>query len=83
MLIEEIRNIQSSKKDLRNFGLTVGSAMIIFGGILIWLQKTNYLLFLIVGFGLFLCGVFVPGILKPVQRVWMKFALILGWLMTG
>jgi hypothetical protein len=82
MLIDEIRNIRSSKRDLRNFGITVGIALIVLGGTLYWLEKALFLFFLIPGLVVFLCGLLAPFILKPMQKVWMTFAVIIGWLMT-
>ena len=35
MLIEEIKNIKSTKKDLRNFALTIGIVLILIGLFLI------------------------------------------------
>ncbi len=82
MLIDEIKHIKSSKKDLRNFGMMVGDTLLVLGGILYWLDKAVFPYFLFLGAGLFLCGLLAPAILKPIQKVWMMVAVIMGWIMT-
>jgi len=82
MLLEDIKAIKSSKKDLRNFGLTVGIAFGIFGGVLWWFDRSAYPY--LVGLGVFLVigGLLVPKMLLPLQKVWMTFAVIMGFFMT-
>jgi hypothetical protein len=82
MLIEEIRNIKSTKKDLRNFGLAVGVVLFLIGGLLFWKERPSYPYFLGIGTFLIASGLILPGLLKPFQKVWMTLAVILGWIMT-
>ena len=82
MLLDEIKNIQSSKQDLKKFGVTVGIALIILGCFLLWLEKDTYPYFLISGPVLIISGLFAPQLLKPIQITWMAIATILGWFMT-
>lgn len=82
MLLEEIKNIKSEKKDLRNFGLTIGIALGLLGGLLWWKGKDTYTIFLIASVVFILMGLILPSILKPLQKAWMIFAVILGWFMT-
>jgi hypothetical protein len=81
-MIDEIKNISSTKNDLRKFGLTVGSFLIIVGGLFFWFDKASYPYLLALGIVLILCGSALPILLKPVYVVWMTFATILGWVMT-
>lgn len=82
MVFEDIRNIKSGKRDLRKFGLTVGIALGIFGGLFLWRGKGYYdILFYIAG-AFLLLSLTVPIVLKPIQKVWMALAVILGWVMT-
>ena len=82
MLLQEIKQIKSSKRDLRKFGLTVGSALLILGGILFWYQKPSFP-YILGGAGvLLLSGLLFPIILLPVQKLWMTFAVVMGWLMS-
>jgi hypothetical protein len=82
MLIEEIKNIKSSKKELRKFGITVGIVLGLLGGFLWWKGKDLYLIMFVISFLFLFFGAIVPIILKPIQKVWMSLALILGWIMT-
>jgi hypothetical protein len=82
MLIEEIRNIKSTKKDLRNFGFAVGAVLLIIGGLLFWKERPSYPYFLGIGAFLIVSGLIFPALLKPLQKAWMTLAVILGWIMT-
>jgi len=79
---EEIKDIKSSKKDLRDFGITVGSGFFVLGGLFWWRTGDFYPLLFIIAALLVFLGISLPGILKPFQKVWMSLAVVLGWLMT-
>ena len=81
-MIEEIENIKSEKIDLRKFGIMVGTVLLIIAGLLFWKEKESFQLFLAIGIVLFVAGIALPFILKPIYWVWMVFATILGWFMT-
>ena len=81
-MFDEIKNIKSEKSDLRNFGIIVGIILLIISGFLFWKEKESYQIFLTVGTILFMLGILVPAILKPIYWIWMIFASILGWFMT-
>ena len=81
-MLDEIKNIQSGKKELRNFGFTIGLILCFIAGILFYKNHnlfipTAYTAAVFIGFSIIL-----PKILKPIYLVWMIFALILGWIMT-
>jgi len=82
MLREEIKAISSTRRDLRNFGLVVGGGFLIFGGLLFWREKTLWPYFGGAGLGLALLGLAAPPVLKPLQKIWMKLAVVMGWFMT-
>lgn len=82
MISEEIKHIKGSKKDLRKFGITVGSALLIICAVLFWFEKSAWLYLLIIGIILILSGLLFPLILKPLNKIWMTLAIILGWIMT-
>lgn len=82
MVVQDIRNIKSGKRELRKFGLTVGIALGVFGGLFLWRGREYYdILFYIAG-AFILVGLTVPIVLYPIQKVWMTLAVILGWVMT-
>ncbi len=82
MLLEEIKNIKSEKKDLRNFGITFGIVLGLIGGALWWKEKDTYSLFVILSLAFFFFGFALPVLLKPLQKTWMAFAVVLGFFMT-
>ena len=81
-MFEEIKNIKSEKSDIRKFGITIGIILMIIAGFLFWKEKESYQIFLTVGTILFVLGILVPAVLKPIYWIWMIFATILGWIMT-
>ncbi len=82
MIIEEIRNIKTGKRELRKFGITVGIVSCLLGGLFLWRGRDYYSYFLILSAALLLLGLAVPILLKPIYKVWMTLAVLLGYLMT-
>ena len=82
MIIEEIKNIDSSIRELRKFALAMAIPLALIGGFLLWRHKSYYRYFFIASV-LFVCpGLLVPVALTPLHKVWMSFSIIMGWLMT-
>ena len=81
-MIEEIKNIKSSKQDLRKFGFTVGIVLGALGGLFWWRGREFYVYVLAAGGLLLFFGWVWPVVLKPIQKVWMTLAVVLGWFMT-
>ena len=79
MIIEEIKNIKSGKKELRQFGIVISIALVILGAFCLWRGREAYVYFFILSAGFLLSGLLRPFILKPFQKIWMSFAVILGW----
>jgi hypothetical protein len=82
LLLEEIKNIKSEKKDLRNFGITFGVVFGILAGALWWKEKDTYTIFAILSLAFFFFTFVLPVLLKPLQKAWMAFAVVLGFFMT-
>ncbi len=82
MIIEEIRNIKSGKREVRQFGLTVGIILGLLGGLFFLRQRDYYPYFLILSFMLLFLGLTSPILLKPIQKIWMTLAVSIGWVMT-
>jgi multisubunit Na+/H+ antiporter MnhG subunit len=78
----EIRNIDSSVKKLREFGLVVGGVLVLFGAFAMWRGKGFYPHLYAVGSVLVIFGAAAPGLLKPVQKAWMALAIIIGFFMS-
>ena len=82
MIIQEIRKIDSSVRELRKFAFVMGIPLALIGGFLLWRQK-NYCWYFFAASAFFvLAGLLVPVVLKPLHKVWMTFSIIMGWLMT-
>jgi hypothetical protein len=82
VIIEEIRNIKSGKRELRKFGITVGISLGLLGGLFLWRGRDYYSYFLVISAALLLLGFAVPILLRPIYKVWMTCAILMGWFMT-
>ena len=68
MLLEEIKAIKSDKRDLRNFGITIGIASGILGGLLWWKGKDTYMVFTIISAVFIFFGLVVPAAFKAASE---------------
>jgi hypothetical protein len=82
MIIEDIRNIRSEKRDLRNFGITMCVGLGVLGVLFFWRDKGAYVYFLVLSPVFLILGLTVPVALKPAHKVWMSLAVVLSWFMT-
>jgi hypothetical protein len=82
MFKEEFINIKETKKDLRKFGLTVGGVLLGISILLFYFEKPTAIYFTIIGGFLFISGLVIPQILKPLNKIWMGLAIILGFFMS-
>lgn len=82
MLKEEIKNIAEDKSALKKFGVTVGGVLILISVILYLLEKDLSFYIGSIGVLLFLIGLIYPVILKPLNKIWMTGAIILGWVIS-
>jgi len=82
VFIEEVRNIKSSKSQLRNFEIAAGIILGLLGGLFYRQQNDCYPYLLVLSAVFLLSGLLLPNLLRPVYKVWMFLALPLGWLAT-
>ena len=82
MIDRMITEIKPTRKNIRNFGITIGLFLMIFGGILFWKEIEDYIFVTFVGIVFIVCGLGLPIILKPIYLFWMIVSSILGWVMT-
>lgn len=67
----------------RRFGLLVGSAFLLLGGISFWRgHEVAPVVSWVLGGALFAAGLLIPGRLGPAYRGWMGFALVLSKVTT-
>lgn len=81
-MLDEIKKIKSDRKNLREFGLTIGIILAILGCVALWRGKPSAWYLLPVGLSFMVFGLLLPEVLKPLQKLWMAFALILGFFMS-
>lgn len=81
-MIEEIRNIKSGKKELRNFGFTIGIVLLLIAGVLFYKNNNLFISFAYIAGVFIVLGFLFPQLLKPIYFIWMIFAVVIGWIMT-
>ncbi len=87
MILQEIKKIKAEKKDLRKFGFTVGTVIVLIPALLWLLSKSVYIntgiiIFFLLGLFLIISAVVIPAILKYPHKYWMALALVLGFIMS-
>ena len=81
-MIDELKNIRTDNKVIRDFGILIGLILLIIAGILFYKERESYELIILLGVTSIGIGLGKPIILKPFYSVWMYFSVVLGWLMT-
>ena len=82
-MIQEIKKITSSRRELRNFGIVIGLVLLGISLLLFFKDHTtSFKLFAISGTLFVLSGLIIPRLLVPLYWPWMIFAVIIGWVMT-
>ena len=82
MIIEEIKNIKSGKRELKQFGITIAVVLAILSCWFLWRGRDGGYILLIITILFLALGLFLPNLLKPLQKMWMTLAVLLGWVMT-
>jgi len=78
-----MQKLNLDRKSLREFGLTLGAFFLVISGVSLLRHKSVFLMYsLIASCVSSIMGLVLPGFLKPVYIVWMRFAFILGWINT-
>lgn len=79
---EDIRQLKTSDRDLRKFGLMVGGVFAVLGALFLWRHKPIGPYFLWPGGVLVLFGAVFPRALKWIYIAWMSVAFVLGFVMA-
>lgn len=82
MLRDELKHIASTPRDLCNFGLTMAVVLLTVAAVLWWKAKPYYLNFVYPALLFALLGVAAPTCLRPLQRIWMVLAVLIGFVMN-
>ncbi|MCK4306122.1 MAG: hypothetical protein KAY24_17915, partial [Candidatus Eisenbacteria sp.] len=75
-----VRDVE--RRRLRSFGLTVGAAFCILAALLLWKDRGSWPIFAALGGLSLLMAGLAPMALRPIERVWMRVARAMGWVMT-
>ncbi len=86
MIRQEIRELDVGKKHVRSFGYLVGGALMALALVGLWRRggAANVTVYALLGSGgaLAALALAAPAALRPLYRVWMGLALVLGFVMT-
>lgn len=82
-MIDDLKNIKSGKKELREFGITIGVILILLGVLVMWRGKSERAPYLFLSGAIFLALAFTfRRILMPAQKIWMGFSVIMGFFVS-
>ncbi len=82
---EEFSELDTSRKALRTFGWQIGGIFLLIGGVLAWHWGAfGTLVMILLGLGgvLLVVGLSFPAALRPIYKLWMGLALVLGFVMS-
>jgi hypothetical protein len=82
MIRDQIRDLKTSPRELRRFGLTVGAVFALWGAWLVFRHKPLAPYPLGVGALLIGLGALGPAVLRPIYVAWMALAFALGWVVS-
>ncbi len=75
--------MNSTERRLRNFGLVMAGAFAVIGVLGLFRGRSWWPAAAALSGAFALSGIAFPGVLEPVERFWMKFAAVLGFVMTN
>jgi hypothetical protein len=81
-ITDDIKQLKTTDRDLRKFGLTVGGVFAVLGLLFLWRHKAHWPYFLWAGVALIVLGAVIPRALKYVYIGWMSLAFVLGFIMA-
>ena len=75
---------KSTKKEIRLWALVMAAILFVIAGIqyLIWAHTRTATVFWLLCAFFLLFGLIMPGALKPIYKLWLKFAAVLAWVNT-
>ncbi|HMB93369.1 MAG TPA: SxtJ family membrane protein [Rhodothermales bacterium] len=86
LIWQEIKEVDTSKKALRSFGWLVGGMLLVIALVVWWRHDWTFTTAIYwlggIGGALVVLGSMVPVLLRPLYRVWMALAIVLGFVMT-
>ncbi len=81
-LLKELNEIPNSPRDMRKFGITMAVILGLIAGLLFWRGREHWVYFGGAAAFFLVFGLALPGALKPIHKVWMGLALVMGAVMS-
>jgi hypothetical protein len=81
-MFEDLKNIKSGTRELREFGVTIGAILIVFADVAMFRGKAFGPYILGIGIVFALLGLMSPAVLKPFQKMWMGLGIVLGFFVS-
>jgi hypothetical protein len=82
MIVDEIKKMKAGQSDIRKFGILIAVTLSLAGAYMVWRKNDNYVYILLLSAIFLVAGLRFPKVLRPLYRVWMTFAILMGWVMT-
>lgn len=60
----------------------MGIVLAVFGALFLWRQRDVFIVLFGLSAFFLIFGFLLPVALKPIQKLWMSFAIIVGWFMS-
>lgn len=79
--LEEFKEIKSTRKELKEFGFVMGVFFTLLTAFAFW-KGRPITLWAALSASFFASGFMIPEILKPLQKIWMGFAVVMGFVMS-
>ena len=81
-IFKEMRNIKSTKKELREFGLLVGGILVLIASFGLYHHRPWAPAVITIGAVLIVSGALLPKVLLPAHKAWMSLAIVMGAVMS-
>jgi len=82
MILEEIKNIKSGKRELRKFGLALGIVSLLWIGLFSWHRKSWYPFLFVLPGTLILFAYIYPFALKLPHKALRALFILINWIIT-
>lgn len=77
-----MEKLNFTNNNLRKFGITMGIAFLVITSAIFIKHRQITVSTSFISGSFFILALFIPGCLKPLYSLWMKFASILAWVNT-
>ncbi len=74
---------KKTRAELRKYGLVMFAAFGVISGLLFWRERPAWIFTAVPSLLFLVFALALPGALAPVEKLWMKLAAVLGFIMTN